>query len=196
MEPSLEMKRPFAQKWGWEGSALELFKDLQTLLITSKEVFLKALLKELRTHPLFQGKCSNKFWSQTLNAKFHVHNIELMSLFCTLVQCQTHQSIKDLLFTIRFVSRAFAVLTAFLTKKAGFTPDRGKCIFTNAISILISKALALTSCLVTLSQVIFHSTDQAAAHSKLYSRRQPCIFFFFPLWTHQGSKQTFHFFLP
>lgn len=69
MEPSLEMKRPFVQKWGWEGSALELFKDLQTLLITFKEVFLKALLTELRTHPLFQRKCSNEFWSQTLKRK-------------------------------------------------------------------------------------------------------------------------------
>lgn len=47
MEPSLEMKRPFVQKSEWEGSALELFKGLQTLLITFKVVFLKALLKVL-----------------------------------------------------------------------------------------------------------------------------------------------------
>lgn len=49
MEPLLEMKRPFVQKSEWEGSALELFKGLQTLLITFKVVFLKAVLKEIYT---------------------------------------------------------------------------------------------------------------------------------------------------
>lgn len=51
---------------------------------------------------------------------------------------------------------------------------RGKHIFTSAIWILIGKALALTSCLVT--PIIFHSSDLSKTHSKLYSRRQPWFF--------------------
>lgn len=51
---------------------------------------------------------------------------------------------------------------------------RGKHIFTSAIWILIGKALALTSCLVT--PIIFHSSDLSKTHSKLYSGRQPWFF--------------------
>lgn len=81
--------RPFVQKSGWEGLALELFKGLQTLLITFKVVFLKALSKELCIHPLFKSKSSTTFWSQRLNARLFICITEPMSFFCIILQRQT-----------------------------------------------------------------------------------------------------------
>lgn len=87
VEPS-ETKRPFVQKSEWESSALELFKGLQTLLMTFKAVFLKALSKALRIHPLFKSTASSKFCSQRLNAKLLIHVTEPMSFLRIVLQCQ------------------------------------------------------------------------------------------------------------
>lgn len=198
--------RPFVQKSGWEGSALELFKGLQTLLITFKVVFLKALLKELHIHPLFKSESSNKFWSQRLNVKLFIYITEPTSFFWTILQCQRDQFIRDLGLTVRLISWVLAVLTAFLTTNTQTLPQsrnssRMKCIFTDAISTLIGKALAQTSCLVILPQVIFRLNDQASAHNKLCSRRQPCFFceivsvldrhsWFFPSWPKGAHKRS------
>lgn len=70
----------------WEGSALELFKGLQTLLITFKVVFLKALFNELCTQPLLKSIASNKFWSQRLNAKLFISTWQSQSLFCVVIK--------------------------------------------------------------------------------------------------------------
>lgn len=148
MEPSLEMKRPFVQKSEWEGSALELFKGLQTLLITFKVVFLKALFQELHIHPLFKSIASNTFWSQRLNTELFIYITEPMSFFCVLLQSQRDQFIRDLCFAIRLISWVLAVLTAFLTMSTQTLPQSwnsskfpGKCIFTYVLPTLIGKAL-------------------------------------------------------
>lgn len=116
------------------------------------------------------------------------------------------QCIRDLCFAVRLISWVLAVLTAFLTTSTqtlpqSWNPSNGKYIFTYVISTLIGKALAQSSCLITLPQVIFCLNDRASAHSKLYSRRQPCFFceiirvldrhsWFFLLWQKGAHKRS------
>lgn len=166
MEPS-EMKRPFVQKSERESSALELFKGLQTLLITFKAVVLKALSKALRMHPLFKSIASSKFHSQRLSAKLLRRVTEPMSCFCIVLQCQRDQFIGDLCFPARPISWGIAVLAALLTTstQALFRAKiqaRGSVF--SVISTLLGKALAQD-----LPQVICHLNDQASAHSELHS---------------------------
>lgn len=173
MEPSLEMKRPFVQKSEWEGSALEWFKSLKTLLITFKALFLKALLKELHTPPLFKSIASNRFWSQRLKAKLYIHHRADVILLDRppVSERPIHQRC---VFHCQALG-VLAVLAAFLATSTealprSCNPGKGQCIFTHIISASIGKPLAQTSCLV-----IFRLTDQASPHRELYSRRQSCF---------------------
>lgn len=114
----------------WEGSALELFKGLQTLLITFKIVFLKALLNELCTQPLFKSIASNKFWSQRLNAKLFISTWQSQSLFCVV----TKSNSSGIWGSVSLLSWAHSVPTAFLTLSTQTLPQssdssKGKGVF-------------------------------------------------------------------
>lgn len=121
-------------------------------------------------------KVLNKVWSQTLNAKFYIYNAVIVILpHCP--PAPERPMHKRSAFHHRFYQLSACCAHSIFEQEHRLYhiySRRGKHIFTSTIWILIGKALALTSCLVT--PIIFHSSDLSKTHSKLYSRRQPWFF--------------------
>lgn len=117
----------------------------------------------------------NKVWSQTLNAKFYIYNCcQSSALPCSTREANAQEiCISPLILSVEYLLCLQHFWARTQTFSQSWYSRRGKYIFTSTIWVVIGKALALTSCLVTL--VIFHFNDQSTKHSKLYSRRQPCF---------------------
>lgn len=171
----------------WEGSALELFKGLQTLLITFKAVFLKALLNELCTQLLFKSIASNKFWSQRLNAKLFISTWQRQPLFCVVKKSNSSGDWGS----VRLLRWAQAVPTAFLTLSSqtlpqSSNPGKGKAVFPFYLHF---DRLSLR---VWILLHKFPSVSVSRARTRGAAQQDTALFF---LWNNQSSRQTFLIFL-
>lgn len=178
----------------WEGSALELFKALQTLLITFKVVFLKALLNELCTQPLFKSIASNKFSSQRLNAKLFISPWQSQSLFCVVKKSNS----SGIWGSVRLCPQPFCPWAHRLYHRAQ-TQARGR-LFSHFYPHFDRQSLssALFGYFSTSSLL---SQWPGLTLRGLHSRRQPCFLWeiirvlhrhswFFPPWPKGAHKRS------
>lgn len=183
--------RPFVQKSGWEGSALELFEGLQTPLIIFKVVFLKAPLKELCIPPLFKSTASSKFWSQRLNAKLFIYITEPTPFFCIVLQRQRDQFIR---FVFHCQAHQLGTRCAHSLsdhEHTDFTtelkPKQGEVCF--HIRYLNFDRQGLSSDFLFGCFSTSYLLSQWWGLSTQYAVKQETALFF--LWNNQSSRQTF-----